>query len=268
MFCTAHNATWYYTAPHMAKLLVTGAAGKVASVLIPALAKDHELLLTDLRPSHNIIQLDLENREAVLALCQGVDVVLHLAVMNFQTPWADQVGANVLGVQHLLEAARAANCKRVIVFSSIQAVWGHQHRPILETDAPYPTNFYGASKAYTEALARMHSHDGALSVICVRLGLVLLPYDPMLGSAHPSLDYAITASDLLRLLRCCLATPTHFALVHGVSGQKNAWLSLSQTSQDIGYLPQDDPSTMRLSALERFLQLFKRAQRKWRQMLN
>jgi nucleoside-diphosphate-sugar epimerase len=43
MFCTAYNATWYYTAPHMAKLLVTGAAGKVASVLIPALAKDHEL---------------------------------------------------------------------------------------------------------------------------------------------------------------------------------------------------------------------------------
>jgi uronate dehydrogenase len=165
-------------------------------------------------------------------------------------------------VQHLFEAAKAARCKRVIVFSSVQAVWGHQHCPILETDAPSPTNFYGASKAYLEALARMHSHDGQLSVICVRLGAVLMPNDPRLNGKHPDLAFAITAADLQRLMECCLQTTTHFALVHGVSGQQPPFLSLTQTTRQIGYLPQDDPSTMRFSVAVRLGELFKRARQK------
>jgi nucleoside-diphosphate-sugar epimerase len=251
----------------VAKILVTGALGRVARLLLPELAKDHQLRLTDRRPANGMTQLELENREQLLVHCQGMDMVLHLAAQDYPTPWEGQVNANLLGVQHVLEAAKAAGCKRVVVFSSVQAVWGHQHRPILETDPPHPTNFYGVCKAYTEALARMHSHDGTLSVICVRLGAVLLPNDQRLNGKHPELAYAITPADLCRLVRCCLETPTHFALVHGVSGQQPAFLSLTQTTRQIGYHPKDDPSTMRLSFQQRFLGLFKRTHRKLAQML-
>jgi UDP-glucose 4-epimerase len=251
----------------MAKLLVTGASGRVAGLVCPDLARDHELQLTDLHPKKGMTQLDLENRAAVLEACRGMEMVLHLATVNYQFPWEKQINANLLGMQHVFEAAKKAGCKRVVVFSSVQAVWGHPHRPICETDAPYPTNFYGVCKAYTEALARMHSHDGSLSVICVRLGAVLTHNDHRLGSKDPNLQFSITPTDLCQLVRCCLQTSAHFALVHGVSGQQPAFLSLTETTRQIGYLPQDDPSTMRLTLTQRLAGLFRRTQQKLARML-
>ena len=120
-------------------------------------------------------------------------------------------------------------------------MWGHSHQPILETDAAYPTNFYGATKAMSESLARVHSHQSQLSVICVRLGAVLRDHDPRIRpSGYTQSEYGITKRDLCQLLRGCIQTKQHFAIVHGVSANQPNRLSLATTQQLLGYQPQDD----------------------------
>ena len=120
----------------MQRVLVTGAAGKVAGLLIPYLQTDYQLFFTDARePKTSLepfIKSQLEDYNRLLELCQGVDTVLHLGVMDYDTDWQLQVAPNIIGVQHVLLAAKAAGCRRVILPSSVQAIWGHTHQPILE----------------------------------------------------------------------------------------------------------------------------------------
>ena len=207
------------------RILITGAAGKVAGLLIPHLQTEYELLFTDTREPKTALtpfnKALLEDYEALLELCQGIDTVLHLGVLDYDIDWQLQVAPNIIGVQTILLAARAAKCRRVILASSVQAVWGHTHQPILETDAPYPTNFYGASKAFAEALARVHSQDNQLSVICVRLGAVLSKNDARLHPYDQQLKISLTERDLVQLIGLCLKTDQHFAIVHGLSNNKN-----------------------------------------------
>ena len=228
----------------MQRVLITGAAGKVAGLLIPYLQTEYELIFTDAREPKTaltpFIKAQLEDYQALLELCQGVDTVLHLGALDYDIDWQLQVAPNIIGVQHILLAARAAKCRRVILMSSVQAVWGHMHQPILETDAPYPTNFYGASKAFAEALARVHSHDRALSVICVRLGAVLSKNDARLHRHDQQLKISLTERDLMQLIGLCLETDQHFAIVHGVSDNQNNPFSLEATKVLLGFQPKDD----------------------------
>ncbi len=230
----------------MKRVLITGAAGKVARLLIPYLQSEYELIFTDARepktPLQPFVKAQLEDYSAMLELCRGVDSVLHLGAIAFDAAWESQIAPNIVGVQHVLLAAKAAKCRRVILISSVQAVWGHLHQPILESDAPYPTNFYGASKAFAEALARVHSYDQTLSVICVRLGAVFEPYQMRLDPSN--IPYGITAKDLGQLIELCLTTTEHFLMVHGVSAQKGKKLSLTMTRDILGYQPQDDVEKM------------------------
>jgi nucleoside-diphosphate-sugar epimerase len=228
----------------MQRVLVTGAAGKVAGLLIPYLQNEYELIFTDARKPKTALepftQAQLQDYDALLELCQGVDTVLHLGVMDYFVDWQLQIPSNIIGVQHVLLAAKAAKCRRVILASSVQVIWGHSHPLILESDAPCPTNFYGATKAFAEALARVHSQDQSLSVICVRLGAVLSKNDVRLQPYDQQLKISITERDLAQLMRLCLQTKQHFAVVHGVSDNQNNPFSLKATKALLGYQPKDD----------------------------
>jgi uronate dehydrogenase len=228
----------------MQRVLITGAAGRVAGLLIPYLRTDYDLVFTDAREPKTALEpftkAQLEDYDTMLKLCQGVDTVLHLGATDDQVDWQDQIATNIVGVQNILLAAKAAKCRRVILTSSIQAVWGHTHQPILETDPVYPTNFYGATKAFAEALARVHSHDGQLSIICVRLGAVRSQNDARIQPYDQHLNISLTERDLVQLMRLSLETNQHFAIIHGVSDNQNNPFSLKATKALLGYQPKDD----------------------------
>ena len=66
------------------RILITGAAGYVAGLVIPDLATTYDLGLTDQKPITTLepfVQADLSDFEALLGVCQGVDTVLHLAAV-------------------------------------------------------------------------------------------------------------------------------------------------------------------------------------------
>ena len=85
---------------------------------------------------------DVRDRERVIEVSQNVDVLIHAAAMK-HVPAAEMnpmecVKTNIMGSQHVIDAAMINNVKVVVALSSDKAV--------------APVNFYGASKLCLEKL--------------------------------------------------------------------------------------------------------------------
>jgi UDP-glucose 4-epimerase len=162
------------------KLLVTGGAGYIGSVVAAQLIEDgHEVVvLDDLSTGHadgvprgaRFVEGDLRTGAAAV-LATGIDAVLHFAAKSLVAESVAQPGrywrSNLGGTLALLEAMRAAGVGR-IVFSSTAAVYGEPESvPIEETAPTRPINPYGASKLAVDTTlaeyARMHGF-GAVSL--------------------------------------------------------------------------------------------------------
>jgi UDP-glucose 4-epimerase len=162
------------------KLLVTGGAGYIGSVVAAKLAAaGHQVtVLDDLSTGHaDAVPADVAflngtlRDDAKAALGDGTEAVLHFAARSLvgesvkypQMYWS----ANLGGTIALLEAMREAGTRK-IVFSSTAAVYGEpEETPITETAPPRPTSPYGASKIAVDTTlteyARLHGF-GAVSL--------------------------------------------------------------------------------------------------------
>ena len=162
------------------KLLVTGGAGYIGSVVAAKLAAagHHVTVLDDLSTGHaDAVPADVAflpgtlRDDAKAALGAGTDAVLHFAAKSLvgesvqypQLYWS----ANLGGTLALLDAMREAGTRK-IVFSSTAAVYGEpEQTPIPETAPPRPTSPYGASKIAVDTTlteyARLHGF-GAVSL--------------------------------------------------------------------------------------------------------
>ena len=162
------------------KLLVTGGAGYIGSVVAAQLIEDgHEVVvLDDLSTGHAdgvprgaaFVEGDLR-ADAAPVLATGIDAVLDFAAKSLV---AESVAQPALYWQHnlggtlaLLDAMRVAQVRR-IVFSSTASVYGEPASvPVEETAPTRPTNPYGASKLAVDTTlaeyARMHGF-GAVSL--------------------------------------------------------------------------------------------------------
>ena len=141
------------------RILVTGSCGTVGSGLVDYLIKyynEAEVYCLDNNESQLFFQEqeylsnarvkfllgDIRDRERMRAAMQGVDIVFHTAalkhvVMCERSPM-DSVQSNILGVNHIVQAASEANVKKVIFTSSDKAV--------------NPTNVMGTTKLMGERL--------------------------------------------------------------------------------------------------------------------
>ena len=164
------------------KLLVTGGAGYIGSIVAARLLEDeHEVVVLDnLQQGHReavplaarLVEADLLDRQAVLlTLGEGFDAVLHFAALALVGESVSHperyYRTNVGGTLNLLEAMTAAGVSR-LVFSSTCAVYGQPDEvPIPETALPQPTNPYGASKLAVDRMIAdfCTAHDvGAVSL--------------------------------------------------------------------------------------------------------
>ena len=151
------------------RVLVTGGAGYIGSVVTEELLKDgHEVVVFDsLYKGHRgavvegagLVEGDLSDgarvREALRG--QGTEAVIHMAadslVGESVTDPAKYYRNNVVAGLSLLDAMRECGVARM-VFSSTAAVYGEpEKQPVEEADALQPTNPYGETKlAFERAL--------------------------------------------------------------------------------------------------------------------
>lgn len=195
----------------MARVLVTGAAGYLASWTVKLLLEQghtvhgtvrslkddrklaHLQRLSDAHPGQLVLfEADLLSAQGFDAAMQGCSAVLHTASPYKLGPSTDPehelIAPAVEGTRHVLEAVnRTANVQRVVITSSIAAMYGDsdelQTRPghrLAETDvnrtSTAQSNPYALSKTRAEALALdMQARQKRWSMVSVHPGAIFGP---------------------------------------------------------------------------------------------
>lgn len=250
------------------KLLITGAAGRIASCFIDTYGAGYDLRLTDRRyPSQEHAPVgewrigDLADPNFVWELMDGIEAVLHLgANPNTNAPMRSLLNSNLLGTSNVFEAAQARSVRRVVFASSIQAVLGYQPDTMVTAEmATRPRNLYAATKCFGESLCHVYSTAG-MSCIAVRIGAFLEP-EWLERSRHQEVRRQyVSPRDLCQLLDLALRAPedVRFAIVHGVSDNAVNRLDLSATRELLGYSPEDGAPAPDLEAEARHAESHRR----------
>lgn len=222
-------------------MLMTGANGRIGTVLRPALREGlEELRLSDLdepealQPPETFFPADLADKAAVQAAVNGVDALVHLGAVSNEAPFEQIAGPNLHGAFHVFEACRRANVERVVFASSNHASGMYPvGEPLDGHQPPRPDGLYGASKVFGEALGRMYADRFGLSVVCLRIGSFQpRPREPR------ELSTWLSHADGVRLVQAALtADDVHFAIVYGASANTRRWWP---PDREIGYAPRDD----------------------------
>jgi nucleoside-diphosphate-sugar epimerase len=171
----------------MAKLMVTGAAGFIGTVLCGTLKDRGMEFLPVIRRritsfSDALIFNDIGASTEWKTHLRGVNIVVHLAarvhVLNDRSTnrLQDYRFANVDATLNLARQCAAAGVKRFIYLSSIK-VNGEETtgRPFAAVDRPHPADPYGISKLEAEQGLKVIASQTGLEVVIIRPPLVYGP---------------------------------------------------------------------------------------------
>jgi uronate dehydrogenase len=225
----------------MKTVLITGAAGDVASYLRRELAGKYALRLSDkrsLKPSkeEKFIKADITKMADALKITKGVDAIVHLGGYSVEGPWKAIHEANILGCYNVFEAARKNGVKRILFATSNHAVGFYRraqkidHRVYIKPDSRY-----GVSKVFGEALGSLYADKYGMEVFLMRIGNVNpQPLDKR------RLSIWLSPRDLAQLVSIGIDHPDiRFEIVYGVSGNKRSWYDNSNAER-LGYRPLDN----------------------------
>jgi UDP-glucose 4-epimerase len=188
------------------RALVTGGAGFIGSNLTDALlARGDEAIIVDdlstgrrenieqaLGNGATLVEADIRDRAAIeeIAGRERPEAIFHLAAqIDVRKSIADpafDASINVGGTANVLEAARAAEVRRVVFSSTGGAIYGEgdgQELPLSENAPLAPEAPYGQSKFAGEGYLSLYERLYGLSSVPLRLGNVYGPRQDPLGEA-------------------------------------------------------------------------------------
>jgi UDP-glucose 4-epimerase len=171
------------------RILVTGGCGLIGSTTIDLLLREHdpakivifdnlvrgstsnvEAALRD--PRVELVQGDIRDIEQLNKVTQGMDAVIHMATLRITACAAEPREAlevMCVGSYNVLEAAQAANVKKVVTASSASIYGLADTFPTKEDHHPYNNRtWYGASKVMLEGLLRSFNDMYGLPYVALR----------------------------------------------------------------------------------------------------
>lgn len=166
------------------KALVTGGAGFIGSNICAALldAGDQVRVVDDLSSGYRsnleslgdieLIVGDVRDADLMNRAAEGCEVVFHLAASvgnkrSIDNPVEDSQ-INAIGTVRMLEAARAAGVRKIVLSSSAGIYGELKTLPISEDHPLEPLTPYGVSKLFSEKQALAYAHVYGLEAICLR----------------------------------------------------------------------------------------------------
>lgn len=233
-------------------VLVTGSAGRIGQAVVRELrARGHAVKGFDLVPTPGLdasVVGDLSDGAAVQRAAEGAAALVHLAATPDDDDFLTKLlPNNVVGVYHVLEAARLAGVQRLVLASSGQVVWWQRQTgplPIGVDVQPTPRHWYAATKVFLEAAGRAFAESHGLSVVAVRLGWC--PRTPEQAREIVATEWAqdvyLSPGDAGRFFACAVEAPAdlRFAVVYACSRPAHQTLyDLGPARQLLGYEPRD-----------------------------
>lgn len=226
----------------MTKVALSGAGGIVGSILRKGLrergfdlrAAGGSRPLAPMFDGEDVMNGDLRDPAVVDRLLTGVDVLIHMAGTSVEKPLPEIIDNNLRALVEVYEGARRHKLRRVIFASSNHAFGMYPVEERLKLDAAYrPDGFYGLSKVWGEALARMYWDKHGIEGISLRIGTTM--------GKPPENERQLSTwmgdDDLLQLVQRCIDAPdVGYAAVWGISNNARAYYDLSEGNA-IGYLP-------------------------------
>jgi nucleoside-diphosphate-sugar epimerase len=277
----------------MTTVLVTGAAGYIASYLLPAFRERYDVRLVDVRdvdgrgrPIAGIQVRDVSDPERLdlsRDLFRGVDAVVHLAFNRPRGPASSDryfaERANVDMAYAIYQLALEEGVRRVVVASSNHAADFYEEAirtkrlDQVYPDSPRPLadNFYGWAKEVYEHLGFVYAAGKlgrALEVVQIRIGaprdLATTTFagasqnDPL--TLHRDLGMWVSPRDLAQLFVRSIDTPSianeygvPFQVFYGISGNTRSSWSIANARQVIGYAPLDNSEIVYADEIRRFI---------------
>ena len=237
------------TSPPFRRIVLTGAAGRLGSVLRePLRALCDTLVLSDLiepavpaQANEHFIACDLADNASVKALVAGADRILHFGGMAQEGAFDKLLPANFAGQFNIYDAALEQGVPRVLLASSSHATGFYESaHTTTADDAPRADSLYGVSKAYGETLARFYYDRYGIETACLRIGSCF----PQPKSQR-CLQSWLSPRDLVELVRCATtAEEIGYAMVWGVSANDQTRWSGDDAAR-IGFHAQDSAEPWR-----------------------
>jgi len=234
-------------------VLVTGSAGRIGGAVVQELlARGHAVRGFDLGPTPGLPDSrigTIASAEDVRRAVAGTSTVIHLAATPDDTDdfAGELVPNNILGLHHLMEAARIEGVRRVILASSGQVNDTQQAAgpfPVRASDPATPRYWYAATKMFMESIGYSYSQRHGMSVLAIRLGWCprTLAQVEEIAAAERFKDVYLSPGDAGRFFACAVEAPASvkWAILYAVSrALKTPRFDLQPTTDLIGYEPQE-----------------------------
>ena len=259
------------------RVVLTGACGTIAGLLLPALRERYDLLPLDLTTQRRdgqeiegvqIADLMQSNRDTYRRFFQGADAVVHCGFVrsgkaggltqNFEAELA-----NVRMTFNVYQAAWEEEVRRVVVASSNHAadyyeplILDHRFDFVNPDQRALSDNFYGWAKETYEHLGFVFAvgriNGRPLENVQIRIGGpretdIFNCTQGDLVCMRRALAVYISQRDLVQLFVKSIETPdirdeneVPFQIFYGISDNPHAFWSIANARRVIGYAPQDN----------------------------
>jgi uronate dehydrogenase len=227
------------------RVLVTGAAGAIGKPVCEFLTqRGHAVRRFDRVSSGGTgdVIADIADTPAVLAACEGMEAIVHLAATPDQAPFLELVSPNVVGVFNVLDGARQQGVGRVVLASSVQVSWSqgpHERRTGAQRS---PRNHYALIKLWAEEMGEMYSRMFPISIVAARIGW-------MVRDEREGLDIRgrgmtrnyISRRDVSHFMACAVEAPdVSFSVLYAIGPGGREAYDLDAARDAIGYEPEDE----------------------------
>jgi nucleoside-diphosphate-sugar epimerase len=237
------------------RLLVIGGCGLVGSMVVPVLARTHEVRVLDLKDPRDAVPGveyhtgSLHDVDLVASLASEVDSLVFMA-MGPMDGWGSPENARqhfdvaVAGLYLALTGAAKARVRH-LVYTSSMSVYPYEELTGMitfpdESVPPSATDFYGLAKRLGEEVCRTATERWDMDAVCLRLCFPAADDEWPRGDTPMKRAISTSARDVASAVEAALHRRGHGFDAYAISGDATGkTMSIEKARRELAWTPQD-----------------------------